>query len=104
MRIIDPESGKAYCEKRRKRIDEPGDARELTFCCYNRFSFLAKDRTRTWFVDALRSARRENPLDLWAYVLMPDHVHLLIFPRDPDLKIGPVVGEIKEATHSALSS
>ena len=27
---------------------------------------------------------------------MPDHVHLLVFPRDPDLKIGPVVGGIRK--------
>ena len=96
MRIVDAKTGESYFEKHRKRIDDPGDARALTFCCYNRFPFLGKDRTRTWFVEALTSARRENPFDLWAYVLMPDHVHLLVFPRDTDLKIGPVVGRIKE--------
>ncbi len=97
MRIIDPESGIVRCEKRRQRNDEPGDAREFTFCCYRRFPFLSKDRTREWFIESLILAREKYEIDLWAYVIMPDHVHLLLFPRDPDLKLGPVVGEIKEA-------
>jgi putative transposase len=27
---------------------------------------------------------------------MPEHVHLLVYPRDPEMKLGSVVGEIKE--------
>jgi putative transposase len=96
MRIIDPATWEIYCEKRRQRIDEPGDAREFTFCCYRRFSFLGKDRTRNWLIDAMNSARQKYPFDIWAYVLMPDHAHLLLFPREPGLKMGPIVGEIKE--------
>jgi len=96
MRINDPDSAKVRYEKRRQRLDEAGEAREFTFCCYKRFPFLGNDRTRKWFVGALNSAKEKYPFDLWAYVIMPDHVHLLLYPRDPALKLGPVVGEIKE--------
>jgi putative transposase len=34
-------------------------------------------------VDALEAARRDQALALWAYVLMPEHVHVLIGPRQP---------------------
>ena len=74
MRVFDPKSGKSFLQKRRRRYDEPGHARELTFSCYRRFQFLSRDRTRQWFVDALEAARAKWAFDLWAYVLMPAHV------------------------------
>ena len=96
MRVLDPKSGKSYFEKRRRRYDEPGHARELTFCCYHGFKFLSRDRTCQWFIDALAEARRKWSFDLWAYSLMPEHVHLLIHPHDPNLQAGKMTGEIKE--------
>lgn len=97
MRIYDAKTGKSYFRKLRKRFDEPGDARELTFSCYKRFPFLSRDRTRQWFIDAMIDARQKFSIDVWAYVMMPEHVHLLIYPRDPAIKIGYVAGSIKEA-------
>ena len=96
VRVFEPNTGKSYFQKRRSRYDEPNQARELTFSCYRRFQFLSRDRTRQWFVDALGAARSNCPFDLWAYVIMPEHVHLLVYPREPGMKLGSVVGEIKE--------
>jgi hypothetical protein len=53
MRIVDPTTGRTYVEKRRVRYDEPGQPRKLTFSCYRRCPFLARDRTRPWFCEAL---------------------------------------------------
>jgi len=97
MRIIDPATGKSYFSKRRKRIVEPGHARELTFSCYKQFQFLNRNRTRQWFVEALVDARQKYPIDLWAYVIMPEHVHLLLYPQDGALEVGRVAGKIKES-------
>ena len=97
MNIYDPRTGKTLVQKRRRRFDETGAARELTFSCYHRYRFLERDRTRRWFLDELERVRQKWPFDLWAYVLMPEHVHLLIFPRDPSLKTGKIVGQVKEA-------
>ena len=55
-----------------------------------------RDRTRRWLIKALESARQSRPFDLWAYVIMPKHVHLLIYPRMAGMKVGAVVGKIKE--------
>ncbi len=97
MRIYDPATGRSYVQKRLHRFDEPGHARELTFTCFHGYRFLSRDRTRQWFIDAIVAARLKWPFDLWAYVIMPEHVHLLVYPRAPELKIGRVVEEIKEA-------
>ena len=96
MRIHDPNSGKSYFQKRRRRYDEPGHARELTFTCYRGFQFLCRDRTRQWLIDELAAARAQYPFDLWAYVIMPEHVHLLLYPRAPGMPVGKIVGHIKE--------
>mgnify|MGYP001764292970 CR=1 FL=1 len=55
-----------------------GVAHELTFSCFQRFQLLSRDRTRLWFVEALEAARRKHRFELWAYVVMPEHVHLLV--------------------------
>lgn len=64
-----------------QRWNNPGDAHELTFSCYRRYPLLSKDRTRSWMIAAIRRARVKHAFDLWAYVIMPEHVHLLIRPR-----------------------
>jgi putative transposase len=67
--------------KRVRSYNIPGHAHELTFSCFQRLPLLSKDRTCRWFVDAMESARRELSLSLWAYVIMPEHAHVLLCPR-----------------------
>jgi len=98
MRLTDRTTGNGYFRKKRRRFDGDLAPRELTFSCFRGFPFLAKNRTRTWFVEALEEYRSSWPVDLWAYVIMPEHVHLLVAPRNPDVKIGRFVGKIKEKT------
>jgi putative transposase len=96
MRVVDPISGNTYFSKRRRRFDGDMAPRELTFSCYKGYQFLARDRVRIWFVEALQKVRQERPVDLWAWVLMPEHVHLLVAPREADVAIGEFQGAIKE--------
>jgi putative transposase len=97
MRVVDPKTGRSFFQKTRRRFDEAGQARELTFSCYRGYKFLSRDRTRIWFLEELESAPRRWSFDLWAYVLMPEHAHLFIYPREPNLKAGTIAGRIKEA-------
>ena len=69
--------------KRVRSYNTPGHAHELTFSCFRRLPLLSRDRTRRWFVDAMEAARRDHALALWAYVIMPEHVHVLLCPRQP---------------------
>ena len=63
-----------------RRYNIPGHAHSLTCSCFRRQPFLSRDRTRQWFIEALAAARDIHRFDLWAYVIMPEHVHLLIYP------------------------
>ena len=65
----------------RRTYNAPGHAHELTFSTYRRFRFLARDRVRGWFADALATARAKHDVAVWTYVVMPEHVHLLVRPR-----------------------
>jgi putative transposase len=96
MRIVDPISGRSYFSKRRRRFTSDRGPHELTFSCFKGYQFLARDRVRQWFVESLNKTRRSWPVDLLAWVIMPEHVHLLVAPREQNVLIGEFQGEIKE--------
>lgn len=78
-----------------KRWNEPGDAHFLTFSCFRGYPLLTRDRTRQWLLDAIERARSRHCCDLWAYVIMPEHVHLIIRPREREYDISTVLRAIK---------
>jgi putative transposase len=96
MRIFDPKTGKPFFQKLRKLRERGREPRELTFSCYKKFPFLNRDRTRQWFVEALNEQRKACSMDLWAYVIMPDHVHLVVSPRTRGKDVSHFQGAVKE--------
>ncbi len=82
--------------KRCRRYEDPGHSHELTFSCYRRLPLLSRDRTREWLVEAIAEARDRERFDLWAYVIIPEHVHLLIRPRESGYKISRIFWRIKQ--------
>lgn len=61
-----------------KRRYGQGDLHFLTFSCYRRLSLLGTRRARNLFVHALGRIRERYGFQLAGYVVMPEHVHLLI--------------------------
>jgi putative transposase len=47
-------------------------------------------------VDALRLGRAKGLYDLWAYVLMPEHVHLVVWPHH-EVTIADVLKTVKQS-------
>jgi putative transposase len=81
----------------RRSWNEAGHAHELTFSCYDRLPLLGRDRSRRWLIHALDAARREHAFELWAYVVMPEHVHVLLLPRRDDYRIDQILKSIKQS-------
>jgi putative transposase len=81
--------------KKRRFIDAPGHAHFFTFSCSHRWPLLQSDRSKGWLVEAIERARTSQKFDLWAYVLMPEHVHLLLKPRVPSCQLSRVSAAIK---------
>lgn len=78
-----------------KRFDTPGQVRFITFSCFQRRPFLRSDRARQWLADAIIRARDIHHFHLWAYVFMPTHAHLLIYPPKACPRVGPALASIK---------
>jgi putative transposase len=78
------------------RFNTPGDPHFLTFRCYRNRKFLKYDRTRKYVVRAVLAARYKHRFDVWAYVIMPDHLHLLIAPDEENYSMSEILKSIKQ--------
>jgi putative transposase len=61
-----------------KRYYGKGDLHFITFSCYRRLPLLKTVRARDLFVKQLGKVRDEMGFRLLGYVVMPEHVHLLM--------------------------
>ena len=61
-----------------KRFQETGQVHYITFSCYRRRPNLRRDEACATFVAALERVRRDYGLCVYGYVVMPEHVHLLL--------------------------
>ena len=61
-----------------KRYYGRGDLHFVTFSCYRRKPFLGTRRARDCFVRILDEMRSRHDFLLLGYVVMPEHVHLLM--------------------------
>lgn len=66
---------------RLRRSDVVGHAHFWTISCYNRLSFFWWDPVKQVAIDGLASLRQKHRICLLGYVIMPEHVHVLLFPR-----------------------
>jgi putative transposase len=64
--------------KNLRRVTGRGDLHFITFCCYQRRALLATAGARNLAVEILGEVRAEYGFALVGYVIMPEHVHLLI--------------------------
>ena len=61
-----------------RRFYGQGDLHFLTFSCYRRLPLLKSARARDVFLRELARVRDEMGFRLIGYVVMPEHVHLLV--------------------------
>jgi putative transposase len=87
--------------KTRRSWNEPGHAHFLTYSCFQRLPLLTRDRTRRWVLDALDATRRELDVALWVYVIMPEHVHVLLCPRRPSYEMRRILVALKRPVSDA---
>jgi len=60
------------------RYQETGNLHFITFSCYHRRPYLGSPDARTLFQSSLESMRLRYDFFVTGYVVMPEHVHLLI--------------------------
>jgi putative transposase len=77
-----------------RHYDNLGTARFITFSCHKRLHLLRDPDVINSILEEIDAARNIHNFALLAYVIMPNHVHLVIHPR-AECKMGRVIGEIK---------
>jgi putative transposase len=82
-------------QQRPRGYNDPGHAHELTFSCYRKHPFLT-ERTCQWLSKAIQNACQKLRYALWAYVFMPDHVHLVVWPKDRQYDDSDFLKAVKE--------
>src|ERR1700751_5015843 len=61
-----------------RRFHQSGQSHFVTFCCYHRRRLLDTDESCRIFESALERVRRSYRLYVYGYVVMPEHIHLLL--------------------------
>ena len=84
-------------KRKNKHFNDPDHAHELTFSCYHHWPLLTKDRPKQWFCNAVNEASKKLNYSIWAYVIMPDHVHLLIFPNEEKYSVSQFLKRVKQS-------
>jgi putative transposase len=81
----------------RVRYSVAGHARYLTFSCFHNLPLFRSEHCCQWFITKLAELHAEGTFELWAWVLMPTHVHLLLMPHDPEM-IPKLLFRLKKST------
>jgi len=69
--------------------------RFLTFGCYHGLPLFNNDKIKDAFLAHLAHSRDHQNFKLYAWVIMPDHVHLLLRPDLPSNPVSEILKQIK---------
>ncbi len=86
-----------------QRFQDTRDLHYITFTCYHRAPLLASPEARTCFESVLERVRRWYGLCVIGYVVMPEHVHLLL--SEPERSnLATALQMLKQITARKLST
>jgi putative transposase len=78
------------------RRQQTGQRHFITTSCYNRNPYLYSDAAAQIFEYALEASRQKYQFLIFGYVVMPEHVHLLI-SEPPTHPLSTVLGALKRS-------
>jgi REP-associated tyrosine transposase len=73
----------------------PGHCHELTFSCYRRMPLLSNGTWRAMLSEAIERACIGHDWALTAFVYMPEHTHLLVYPLTAEARVDHLPRAIK---------
>jgi|SRR5450759_830729 len=85
-----------------KRYQETGQMHFLTFSCYKRRPNLASPPPRTTFESSLERTRQHYGLCVYGYVVMPEHIHLLVNEPEQGL-LSQMMQSLKQSVARSLA-
>ena len=88
---------------RLRRFHQSGQSHFITFSCYRRKQKFVDPETYTLFVVCLERMRRRFAMCVYGYVVMPEHVHLLV-SEPPNLSLAEAVHFLKLSSSKRIDS
>jgi putative transposase len=86
---------------RLKRYQQQGDYHAINFSCYHRLPYLNDDHSRLVVEETLEQLRQRHQFSLFGYVIMPNHIHLLL--TEPKLQpLAAMLSVLKKETSRRL--
>ncbi len=65
---------------------------------------LASDQVKPLLLESLAAAKEKWNFQIWAYVIMPEHVHVLIHPNEQIYDVSKILKAIKQPISQKLAS
>jgi putative transposase len=84
-----------------KRFHQAESLHFITFSCFHRLPFLATPEARETFETVLEETRARHQARIYAYVLMPEHVHLVV-NEPPLILLAQFLKALKQVTSRKL--
>jgi putative transposase len=85
-----------------KRYQESGNLHFLTFSCYRRRPNFATPSSRSIFESALERVRQHYGACVYGYVVMPEHVHMLVSEPEQGL-LATAMQSLKQSVARTLA-
>ena len=79
-----------------RHFHEPGDLHELTFSCYRRMPLLTNEVWCELLCRSIDQAAERWEFHLVAFVMMPEHVHLLVLPVAKLVQVDKFLSAVKQ--------
>src|ERR1700733_2391342 len=93
-----------------ERFHHSGQSHFVTYCCYHRRQLFTTNASRRVFESALERVRCSYRLNVYGYVVMLEHVHLLLSepqpvggPLKPGFGLGGNAGWLNKAQQHTLA-
>ncbi len=86
-----------------KRYQQTGAFHAVNWSCYHRQPYLTEPGAYQTFLDILERTRERHSLLVYGYVLMPEHVHLLV-NEQPKTPLSMIFKALKQETSKKLKA
>ncbi len=82
-------------QKQIRHFHDPSHCHELTFSCFHRLPLLTNDVWKRLLSTSIDRAIIQQGFQLVAFVYMPEHIHLLVFPVEPTARVDRLLFAVK---------
>lgn len=87
---------------KRRRFEIKHQPRFVTCSCFGRLQLFHNDAIKDAFVEELTSSLQRLCFDLHAWIIMPEHIHLLLTPDLPQSPLSKVLQDLKSRSASRI--